>query len=117
VWDFTCTDTLCRSHVSQTAHHPGAAASSAEAGKKRKYKFLEDRFHFVPIAIETLGVYGPEARIFIDALGERLKRVSGDGRSLAFLKQRISIAIQRGNTASILGTLPGGKGFMEIFNL
>jgi hypothetical protein len=117
VWDFTCADTLCPTHVLQTVRHPGAAARSAEAGKKRKYAFLEDRFFFVPVAVETLGAYGSEALKFIDALGDRLKTVSGDVRAAFFLKQRISLAVQRGNAAAILGTLPAGKGFSEIFNL
>jgi len=117
VWDFTCADTLCPTHVLQTVRHPGAAARSAEAGKKRKYAFLEDRFFFVPVAVETLGAYGSEAVTFIDALGERLKTVSGDARAAFFLKQRISLAVQRGNAAAILGTLPAGKSFSEIFNL
>ena len=117
VWDFTCADTLCPSYVRQTAKSPGAAARQAEEKKARKYDFLKDRFIFVPVAIETLGVYGPEARRFVETLGERLKTVTGEPRALMFLRQRISIAIQRGNAAAILGTLPAGKGFTEIFNL
>ena len=41
--------------------------------------------------------------------------ISGEPRSKAFLVQRISIAVQRGNVASILGTLPQGKELEEIF--
>ena len=62
-----------------------------------------------------MGVYGIEAEKFVAELGKRLALATNDVRSLSFLKQRISIAIQRGNAASILGTLPGGKGFGEIF--
>jgi len=65
----------------------------------------------MPVAVETFGVYAKEAEKFVAALGERLKTVSGDPRSLAFLKQRISLAVQRGNAAAVLGTLPHGKGF------
>ena len=78
---------------------------------------MENRFIFTPVAIETLGAYGKDATKFVDAIGERLKTVSGDPRSLAFLKQKISLAIQRGNAAAMLGTLPQGKGFGEIFHL
>jgi hypothetical protein len=85
--------------------------------KNRIYEPLVDRFHFVPVAIETLGVYGEEARKFVSALGERLNSVTRDPRSSAYLKQRISLAVQRGNAAAILGTLPVGKQFGEIYNL
>jgi len=117
VWDFTCADTLAPSYISQTANHPGAAARIRATAKNIKFHFLKERFHFIPIAIETFGVYGLEADKFISALGDRLKVVTQDKRSLAFLKQRISSAIQRGNAAAVLGTLPSGKGFTEIFNL
>jgi hypothetical protein len=43
--------------------------------------------------------------------------VTGEKRSTSFLIQRVSIAVQRGNVASILGTLPQGKELEEIFNL
>ena len=38
-------------------------------------------------------------------LGDRLNKVSGDARSRLFLFQRVSVAIQRGNAASVLGTI------------
>jgi hypothetical protein len=117
VWDFTCADTLCRSYVLQSSQNPGAAARSAELAKRNKYKHLEPRYIFTPVAIETLGVYGEDAQKFITSIGERLKTATGDVRALAFLRQRISLAIQRGNAAAILGSLPGGKHFDEIFNL
>jgi len=78
---------------------------------------LQDRFIFTPIAIETLGVYGKDANKFILSLGEKLKEKTRDVRALSFLRQKISLAVQRGNAAAILGTLPQGKGFGEFFLL
>jgi hypothetical protein len=43
---------------------------------------------------------------FIDFIGAKLMIESGDSRGKFFFYQRISLAIQRGNPASILGTLP-----------
>ena len=117
VWDFTCVDTVCPTYVAQTAKVPGAAARLAETKKEKKYDFLKDRYIFVPVAIETLGGYGPEAWKFGEVLGERLRMATNEPRSSMFLKQRISIAIQRGNAAAILGTLPAGGGFAKLFNL
>jgi len=47
----------------------------------------------------------------------RISSVSDDQRSAAFLHERIDIAIQRGNAASILGTIPRYLGSDEILNI
>jgi len=39
----------------------GAVADEAEQRKKQKYSSLATSHHFVPIAIETSGVFGSEA--------------------------------------------------------
>ena len=61
-------------------------------------------FLFSPVAIETLGTWGTSAIALCQELGARIAQVTGDPRSLAFLKQRLSLAVQRGNAASVLGT-------------
>ena len=58
------------------------------------------------IAIETLGAWGKDAWELVSELGGRLAALSGDPRSLAFLRQRLGIAMQRGNAAAIRGTRP-----------
>ena len=60
----------------------------------------------MPVAVETLGVWGPSAIALCADIGGRLASESGDSRSLAFLQQRISLAVQRGNAAAGIGTLP-----------
>jgi len=108
-WDFTCHDTLAPSHVSQSASAAGSAASNAEQNKRAKYSEMENSgFLFVPLAIETLGTWGPSAVDFCRDLGSRLASHSGDPRSLLFLKQRLGLAVQRGNAASVSGTYPFG---------
>ena len=42
---------------------------------------------------------------FLKELGHRLKQVSGEANSFAYLTQRLSVAVQRGNAASVLGTI------------
>ena len=59
VWDVTCADTLAFSHRQLTSRDGAAVAASAEC-KKNKYTHLEATHHFIPIAIETLGVVGEE---------------------------------------------------------
>jgi hypothetical protein len=43
--------------------------------------------------------------------------ISGDSKSKKFLFERISLAIQRGNAASIRGTFPDSAILSEIFVL
>ena len=69
---------------------------------------LNVSYMFEPFGVETLGPWGPGAfRVFKDLSG-RLVEATCDQRAGSYLAQRISIAIQRGNAASILGTLPSG---------
>ena len=42
---------------------------------------------------------------FVQELGQQLGRVTGEVRSTNFLIQRLSVAVQRGNSASVLGTM------------
>jgi hypothetical protein len=50
-------------------------------------------------------------------IGKRLIAESGDSKSKKFLFERISLAIQRGNVASIRGTCPDSAILSEIFVL
>ena len=70
--------------------------------------------YFVPVAIETTGVFGPEALQFLRELGHRLKSESGEAQSFYFLQQRISVAIQRGNAAAVLGTMKSNNNDYNI---
>ena len=108
VWDFTCPDTLAPSHLFTSSAGAGGEAQAAESRKSTKYQELvaSGNFLFSPVAIETLGTWGPSAIALCQDLGGRIAQVTGDPRSLAFLKQRLSLAVQRGNVSSVLGTLP-----------
>ena len=72
---------------------------------------------FCPFAVETLGPFGEDALKLVKELGGRLHASSGESRSTSFLKQRISLAIQRGNAASVLATIPPTSNFYEIYYL
>jgi hypothetical protein len=52
-----------------------------------------------------------------NVIGDRLIAESGDSKSKKFLFERISLAIQRGNAASIRGTFPDSALLSEIFAL
>ena len=59
------------------------------------------------MAIETAGPFGPETFAFLKELGCRLKQVTGEAKSFSYLWQRLSVAVQRGNAAAVMGTMGG----------
>ena len=68
-------------------------AQRAEHLKISKYAHLDSSHHFIPVAVETLGVFGPGALSFIQDLSRCLRQVTGEPRSLEYLLQRISVAV------------------------
>ena len=58
VWDATCRDTLAPSHLSTAESGPGLVAAGAESQKRKKHSSLGAKYFFVPIACESLGVFG-----------------------------------------------------------
>ena len=110
IWDATCPDTFASSYSPNATREAGAVAALAEERKTAKYAHLNPMHAFTPVAIETSGVVGPQTMAFLKELGQRLAQASGDERSTTYLFQRLSVAVQRGNSASVLGTtgqLPG----------
>src|SRR5687768_12840626 len=104
-WDVTAPDTLAPSHINNTAQIAGSAAVKAEVSKTAKYSSLSRTHRFIPLAFETLGAWGPCGLEFLNDLGRRITGVTGEKREGIFLKQIISLAIQRGNAIACRGTL------------
>ena len=117
VWDATCVDTFCQSHRRRAATEPGGAAAHAEEEKAKKYAHLDSMYLFQPVALETCGTIGPKSRDFLREPSQRLKMVTGEARSCTFLLQRISIAIQVGNAASVIASLPDSANVDISFDL
>ena len=108
-WDFTCPNTLAASHLNRAVTGLGQVANHVEQPKREKYAALSTEYKFIWIAIETLGPVGEEVTIFFQELGRRIQAVNKDSRSMTFLWQRLSVAVQKGNAACVghrkLGTL------------
>jgi hypothetical protein len=117
IWDVTCPDTLAASHLDRAVLAPGTVANDAEQRKRTKYFSLAARYHFVPITIETLGSLGEEAMQFFRDVGHRVAAETGEPRSLQFLLQRVSVAVQRGNAACVVGTVRQDCCWDDIFYL
>ena len=117
VWDYTCRDTLAQSNIALTSQEAGKAALKAEKDKTAHYIDLARDYIVVPIEMETLGPLGPRGLKFIQDIGKRIQDQNGDKRSTTFLLQSIGIATQRGNSASIAGTVPSAKKLDELYYL
>ena len=98
VWDATCSDTFAPSYVDDATRGAGNVATAAEARKKAKYSNLSGS-RVCTSSIETSGV------AFVKELGRRLRQVTGDELSYQHLLQCLSIAVQRGNAASVMGSV------------
>ena len=68
----------------------------------RKYGKIAMSHEFVGFAVKTMGRSSDGTQRFIQEIRKILDSVSGDKTSKTFLIQRISIEIQRGNSANIL---------------
>ena len=84
-----------------TPHSAGSAAETASIRKESKYSSLPPEYLFQPVAIETLGPLNALAVNFLSEVGRRLTSLSGDPRETSFLFQRLSMLIQRFNSALI----------------
>ncbi|GAU99982.1 hypothetical protein RvY_10911 [Ramazzottius varieornatus] len=108
-------DTLAKSYVGKTREKVGAAAEDAEERKIQKYQGIASQYLFVPLGLETFGSWGSAATELINAIGKKLVEFSFETRSLQCFKQRLPLAIQRGNAFWVMGTAKETKGLEETF--
>ena len=113
-WDATCPDTFAVSHVQASSTRAGSAAAAAEVQKSQKYADITTGVDFVPVAIETSGTWGEQAIDLVKEIGRRIAEATHEPRSTAFLRQRLSIAVQRGNAFCILGTFRGTDSVVSV---
>ena len=71
----------------------------------------------MPVAVEARGAWGHSSLKFVQEIEDRITVASGDKQATFKLLQNISMEVQRGNIASILGTLPSPKSFNQLFYL
>ena len=117
IWDFTCRDTLCNTNLIESSERAGSTAEKGEKVKLAHYAELSNTYIFQPVANETLGPWGSSSLKFIKEIGSRITAINGDKRSTSYLFQAISMAVQRGNIASIRGSVPNQKHLNELFYL
>ena len=103
VWDATCPNTFAPSYRTHATSEPGRVAALAEDRKVDKYRDLPRSHLFCPLSIETMGAMGPRSLDLVREVGRRIAMETGEPQSTDFLLQRLSVAVQRGNCASVLG--------------
>ena len=106
-------DTFCESQRQESSLEAGGATAHVERAKARKYAHLDHAYRFQPVVFKACGTIGPESLPFLKELGRRLRSATGEPNSYVYLIQRLSVAIQVGNSISVLGTLPNISNYFE----
>jgi hypothetical protein len=81
--------------------------SSRIEKKIQKYSDITAGVDFKSVSIEVSGVWGEQSLDFIKEVGCRIAAVTHKPCSTVFLRQRLSVAVQRGNAYYVLGTFRG----------
>ena len=89
------------------------AANYTEDRKGRKYSALVEAHKFESIAVETLGVYGESTGVSLRAISRRLVVATGEPREANWVRQNLSIAVQRVNLRSVFSQSVG-RGFGRL---
>ena len=114
-WDVTVADALAHSRLNQGSLCTREPPPPAEARKIEKYReLLDNGYIFQSVALEVQGSLGESSELFITRLCEMLRRSHDDQRAGSSLKQQISMALQIGNAACVLGTVSDRVAFEEI---
>jgi len=103
--DATCPDTYDQSAIHESNVQAGSAALKAELNKSRKYADIIAGVDFILFVIEISGVWGVQALELVSEIGRRLTSTTHGPRSITFLRQRISMAVMRGNAQCVLEIL------------
>jgi hypothetical protein len=72
VWDVTCHDTFAPSNIPLSCSSAGRVANEAAKNKCRTYADLRQSHHFIPLAMETMGVFGEDTHAFLIEIARRL---------------------------------------------
>jgi len=108
--DITVTCSLQEATVDRQAIEPGYAVNLAHDRKLRgaEEDCRRQGLTFLPLAVETLGGWHPVAETQIKKLGSCLSLHSGQDQSetTAFLWRRLSLLVQKGNTAILANRTP-----------
>ena len=69
------------------------------------------------VSVETFGSWGPKALKFIKEIGKKIQEKTGNKNATSHIIQAISMTVQRGNAASIMGTLGPLRKLEDFFDV
>lgn len=115
LWDVTVVNTLAPSYINLSSKLLDSVAYQAERRKYNLYVPLEVNHVFTPIAFESLGCMSPDSKVLIQLLGKYMVENTGERKSLNYLLERISIAIQLGECCIHFQYLWGPKSIGDCF--
>ena len=113
IWDVSVRDAFAASYRN-IARNVRAVAAKGELDKKAEYATLLGEYSLAPFIIDTTGVWGEEALRLVKEIGRRIAARKGDSRAAAFIRQRISVEVQRGNSRMISGGTPPDFALREL---
>ena len=97
-WDATVSSTLADSYLEASSTQSGFASEAAAARKVAKYQGLSALYTFQPVSLENLGPACSSTSAFLSEIGRKISLVSGDPKEGAYLRQRLSMCLQRFNS-------------------
>ena len=96
--------TIADSYLHLSAACAGSAAEGAASRRETKYAALDHSHTFISLAFETYESINDNGTKFLQELGRRLRIISDDPGESTFLRQPISITLQRFNAITFSET-------------
>ena len=78
-----------------------SSAAAADTNKKTKYSSLTATHLFIPIAVETNGVWCSKSAQFIEELGKQITAMTNEPLETKCLFKRLSVTLQRGKAVTL----------------
>jgi hypothetical protein len=117
IWDATVRDTYAQGYRRIALLGPGEVAKLGETQKDSRYESLAPRYTIIPVALESSGIWGKRALNAVKRIGSLITLRTGEKKATSYIRQRISIEVQRGNSRMIMESLPRGANLQELFDL
>ena len=99
--------------MENSAKSPGYVAKEGEKRTFKHYVHLPKDYDFIPISVESLGIWGESGLQFMLEVGKLIENKTQEKRSTPYLFQALCIAIQRGNALSVSGTIGENQEILE----
>jgi hypothetical protein len=108
---------LAATHLDSCSRKSDSTALSAEKLKHSKYYSIKESHTFVAFALVTFGPWSADAKDIFKDISKLPLEKSDVSESPGYFQKKLSLAIQRGKAASVLGTAAKSSGLEEIFYL